>query len=155
MPAYRDNDIITGFKDMSTIKHIHLKIFTDGGSRGNPGPAASGAVLYSENGEVVATASKYLGHDTNNQAEYTAIVIGLEKAKSLGAKTIELFMDSELAVKQLKGEYKVKNPEIAKRFLEVKNLWIQFDVVKIKHVRRELNKAADALVNKVLDEKKT
>ncbi|OGL97210.1 hypothetical protein A2318_03635 [Candidatus Uhrbacteria bacterium RIFOXYB2_FULL_45_11] len=136
-------------------KHSHLKIFTDGGSRGNPGPAASGAVLYAEDGEVVATASKYLGKDTNNQAEYTAIIIGLEKAKSLGAETIELCMDSELAVKQLKGEYKVKNPEIAKRFLEVKNLIVQFDHVKIKHVRRELNKAADALVNKVLDEQKT
>lgn len=134
------------------MKHSHLKIYTDGGSRGNPGPAASGAVLYSEDDEVVATASKYLGKDTNNQAEYTAIIIGLEKAKSLGAETIELFMDSELAVKQLKGEYKVKNPEIAKRFLEVKNLITQFDHVKIKHVRRELNKAADALVNKVLDE---
>lgn len=136
-------------------KHPHLKIFTDGGSRGNPGPAASGAVLYSEDGEIIATASKYLGRDTNNQAEYTAIVIGLEKAKELGAETLELFMDSELAVKQLKGEYKVKNPEIAKRFLEVKNLIAQFDYVKIKHVRRELNKAADALVNKVLDERKT
>lgn len=136
---------------MST-KYSHLKIFTDGGSRGNPGPAASGAVLYSEDGEMVASASKYLGRDTNNQAEYTAIVIGLEKAKSLGAETIELCMDSELAVKQLKGEYKVKSPEIAKRFLEVKNLITQFDYVKIKHVRRELNKAADALVNKVLDE---
>ncbi len=133
----------------------HLKIFTDGGSRGNPGPAASGAVLYAENGEVVATASKYLGRDTNNQAEYTAIVIGLEKAKELGAQTVELCMDSELAVKQLKGEYKVKNPEIAKRFLEVKNLLTQFDHVQIKHVRREFNKAADALVNEVLDARKS
>ena len=133
-------------------KHSHLKIYSDGGSRGNPGPAASGAVLYSEDGEVVAEAHKYLGHDTNNQAEYTAIIIGLEKAKSLGAKTVDLFMDSELAVKQLKGEYRVKNPEIAKRFVEVKNLMTHFETVKIKHVRRELNKAADALVNKVLDE---
>ena len=133
-------------------KHSHIKIFTDGGSRGNPGPAASGAVLYSEDGEEITTAHKYLGIDTNNQAEYTAIIIGLEKAKSLGAKTIELCMDSELACKQLKGEYRVKNPEIAKRFLEVKNLITHFDSVKIKHIRRELNKAADAIVNKVLDE---
>lgn len=144
---------------MSTKKHSHLKLFTDGGSRGNPGPAASGAVLKSMNGsvegETIASVSRYLGHDTNNQAEYTAIIIGLEKAKSLGAETIELYMDSELAVKQLKGEYKVKNPEIAKRFLEVKNLLTQFDHVKIKHVRRELNKEADALVNKVLDEHKS
>lgn len=136
-------------------KHTHVKIYTDGGSRGNPGPSASGAVLYSEDGEVIGSASLYLGITTNNQAEYTAIIIGLEEAKAMGAETIELFMDSELAVKQLKGEYKVKNPEIAKRFLEVKNLIVQFDHVKIKHVRRELNKAADALVNKVLDERKS
>ena len=135
-------------------KHEHVKIYTDGGSRGNPGPAASGAVLYSDKDVVIAKASKYLGHDTNNQAEYTAIVIGLEKAKSLGADFVELFMDSELAVKQLTGVYRVKNPEIAKRFLEVKNLIAQFDHVKIKHVRRELNKAADALVNEVLDAQK-
>jgi len=137
------------------MKHSHLKLFTDGGSRGNPGPSASGAVLYSEDDELVAEASKYLGVTTNNQAEYTAIIIGLEKALSLGAETIELCMDSELAVKQLKGEYKVKSPELAKRFLEVKNLLTKFDHVKIKHVRREFNKAADALVNKVLDEHKS
>ncbi len=138
-------------------KYEHIRIYSDGGSRGNPGPAASGAVLKSMNGsiegETIATASKYLGHDTNNQAEYTAIIIGLEKAKALGAMAVELYMDSELAVKQLKGEYRVKNPEIAKRFLEVKNLLTQFDHVKIKHVRRELNKEADAIVNEVLDEK--
>jgi ribonuclease HI len=132
-------------------KHSHIKIFTDGGSRGNPGPSASAAVLYSEDGDMIGSASLYLGKTTNNQAEYTAIIIGLEEAKAMGAETIELCMDSELAVKQLKGEYKVKNPEIAKRFLEVKNLITQFDHVKIKHVRRELNKAADALVNEVLD----
>lgn len=135
----------------SMTKYSHIIIFTDGGSRGNPGPAASGAVLFDEHKTEIAQASKYLGIDTNNQAEYTAIIIGLEKAKALGAKTIELCMDSELATKQLKGEYRIKNPEIAKRFLEVKNLMTQFETVKIKHVRREFNKEADALVNKVLD----
>lgn len=137
------------------MKHKHIQIFSDGGSRGNPGPSASGAVLYSEDGEQIGSASLYLGINTNNQAEYTAIIIGLEEAKAMGATSVELCMDSELAVKQLKGEYKVKNPEIAKRFLEVKNLLTHFDAVKIKHVRREFNKAADALVNKVLDERKT
>jgi len=133
------------------MKHTYLKIYSDGGSRGNPGPAASGAVLYDEDGEVVAEVSKYIGIDTNNQAEYIAIIIGLEKAKELGAEKVELFMDSELAVKQLTGVYKVKHPDIAKRFLEVKNLLTHFPSIKIKHVRRELNKAADALVNNVLD----
>ncbi len=134
--------------------HKHVQLYTDGGSRGNPGPAASGAVIKSADGVTIATASKYLGHDTNNQAEYTAIVIGLEKALALGAETVDLFMDSELAVKQLSGQYRVKNPEIAKRFLEVKNLLIKFSHYKIKHIRRELNTEADAIVNEVLDKKK-
>ena len=132
-----------------------IRIYSDGGSRGNPGPAAAGAVLYAlqngEEGEELGRASRYLGSTTNNQAEYTAIVIGLEKAKLLGADSVELFMDSELAVKQLKGEYKVKNQDLAKRFLEVKNLLTYFDHVVITHVRREKNKVADAIVNEVLD----
>ena len=130
---------------------MKLKIFTDGGARGNPGPAASGAVLKDVSGAVVATASKYLGETTNNQAEYMAIIIGLEKAKEMGATDVELYMDSELATKQLKGEYKVKHPEIAKRFVEVKNLLHAFDRVSFSHVRREKNKEADAIVNEVLD----
>jgi ribonuclease HI len=134
---------------------MDVRIYTDGGSRGNPGPAASGAVVYAlknnKEGEVLGEAMKYLGETTNNQAEYTAIVIGLQKAAELGAEGVELFMDSELAVKQLKGQYKVKNPEIAQRFLEVKNLIHKFKWVTYTHVRRENNKEADALVNKCLD----
>lgn len=130
---------------------MDVHIYTDGGSRGNPGPAASGAVIKTADGKLVDEVMKYLGKTTNNQAEYTAIVIGLERAMELGAKTVSLFLDSELATKQLKGEYKVKNPEIAKRFLEVKNLVQQFDRVTFTHVRREYNKEADALVNKCLD----
>jgi ribonuclease HI len=136
--------------------HKAIRIYTDGGSRGNPGPSASGAALKKlvdgKEGETIATASKFLGTTTNNQAEYTAIIIGLEKAKELGVKEIEVYMDSELATKQLNGEYKVKDAQIAKRFLEVKNLMHSFSSVKFKHVRRELNKEADAIVNKVLDE---
>ncbi len=132
-----------------------MRIYTDGGSRGNPGPAASGAVLRwvedGREGEIVAEASRYLGHDTNNQAEYTAIVIGLEKALELGAETVELVMDSELACKQLNGQYRVKNPEIAKRFIEVKNLMAMFKKVTVRHVLRAQNKDADAVVNRVLD----
>jgi ribonuclease HI len=128
-----------------------LKLFTDGGSRGNPGPAASGAVLKSVSGETIASVSKYLGRTTNNQAEYTAIVIGLQKARQLGASTVQVYMDSELATKQLNGEYRVKDSEIAKRFVEVKNLVAQFDRVSFTHVRREKNTEADAIVNKCLD----
>jgi len=137
---------------------MHVRIYTDGGSRGNPGPSACGAVIKSlttkGEGETIATVSKYLGHTTNNQAEYTAVIIGLEKAGQLKARVVELYMDSELAVKQLKGQYRVKNPEIAKRFLEVKNLIQSFDRVTFTHIRREKNTEADALVNDVLDHHK-
>ncbi len=135
---------------------MNVRIYTDGGSRGNPGPAAAGAVIYAledeVEGKVLAEVMKFLGEDTNNQAEYTAIVIALEKAAELGVKRVELRLDSELATKQLNGEYKVKDHEIAKRFLEVKNLMHQFERVTFTHVRREQNKEADALVNKCLDE---
>lgn len=128
-----------------------VKIFTDGGSRGNPGPAASGAVIKSASGETIATVSKYLGKTTNNQAEYMAIIIGLKKAHELGATQVAMYMDSELACKQLKGEYRVKNPEIAERFFEVRNLMHHFSKVTFTHVRREKNTEADAIVNKCLD----
>lgn len=134
---------------------MHVRIYTDGGARGNPGPAASGAVIKElkdgKEGKTIAEASRYLGKTTNNQAEYTAIIIGLEKAKSLGATEVQLYMDSELAVKQLKGEYRVKNPDLAKRFLEVHNLLMQFKRVTFTHVPREKNTEADAVVNKTID----
>lgn len=132
-----------------------IRVYTDGGSRGNPGPSASAAVLKEmdgvHEGKTVATAAKWLGTTTNNQAEYTAIVIGLEKAKAIGATVVQMHMDSELAVKQLTGKYKVKNAEIAKRFLEVKNLTTKFARVTFTHVRREKNTEADALVNETID----
>ena len=135
---------------------MDVRIYTDGGSRGNPGSAASGAVIKElksgKEGAVIATASKFLGNDTNNQAEYTAIIIGLEKAHKLGAKRVEMYMDSQLAERQLNGKYKVKDARIAKRFLEVKNLLHHFDRVTFTHIRREKNKEADAIVNNILDE---
>ena len=132
-----------------------IRIYTDGGARGNPGPAAGAAVLKrfedGVEGEVIAEAAKYLPHDTNNQAEYTGIIVGLQKAKELGVKHVDMRMDSELAVKQLNGIYRVKNPELAKRFIEVKNLCTAFASVTFTHVRREQNTEADALVNKTID----
>ncbi len=135
---------------------MKLRIYTDGGSRGNPGPAASGAVLKkmdgSREGETIDTVTRYLGKTTNNQAEYTAIIIGLERAKHLGATEVEVVMDSELAVKQMNGEYRVKNPDLAKRYMEVHNLLTDFKKVTFRHVRREFNKEADAAVNRSIDE---
>ena len=133
-----------------------IRMYADGGSRGNPGPAGSGAVLKAldgdQEGEVIANVKKFLGETTNNQAEYTAIIIGLEKAQELGVEEVDVVLDSELAVKQLNREYKVKHPEIAKRFLEVWNLQQGFKKVTYRHVRREFNKEADALVNECIDE---
>jgi ribonuclease HI len=133
-----------------------VRMYADGGSRGNPGPAAGAAVLFALNddgtvGERVGDAARYIGIDTNNQAEYTGIIVGLQKALDLGYDAVDVRLDSELAVKQLNGQYKVKNPEIAKRFLEVHNLRSQFRSVRFSHVFREQNVAADALVNQVLD----
>lgn len=138
------------------MTHTHLRIYTDGGSRGNPGPSGIGAALYAlhEDGteELVAEVSKYIGITTNNQAEYKAIIASLEKAIELKAQKVDMRMDSELAVKQLKGEYKVKNPDLAQRFLEVKNLCTKFKSITFTHVRRERNAAADALVNLAIDQ---
>ncbi len=126
-------------------------IYSDGGARGNPGPAAIGAVILSLDGEVIKEISKTIGETTNNQAEYQAIIAGLEVAKDLGAEAVECFLDSELVVKQLKREYKVKNQDLAPLFLKVHNLSVQFKKISYTHVPREKNKEADRLVNEALD----
>ncbi|MFA6131504.1 MAG: ribonuclease HI family protein [Patescibacteria group bacterium] len=132
-----------------------IRIYTDGGARGNPGPAGSGAVIKSldEGGEkTIAKLKKFFPHATNNQAEYDAIILGLTEAKRLKVEEVELVMDSELAVKQIRGEYRVKNPELAKKFLEVYNLSRAFKKFSARHIMRERNFEADALVNEVIDE---
>jgi ribonuclease HI len=132
-----------------------FRIYCDGGARGNPGPAASGAVLVDpETEELIGSAAEYLSTATNNQAEYHAVVLGLRKAKELGAGEVEVVMDSELAVRQLNGEYRVKNEELAKKYLEVHNLAQNFKRISFRHVTRDKNTRADELVNKVLDEHK-
>jgi len=126
-------------------------IHSDGGARGNPGPAAIGVVIKSDNGTLIEEISKTIGETTNNQAEYQAIIAGLETAKKLGAEAVECFLDSELVVKQLRHEYKVKNKELAPLFVKVHNLSLQFKKISFTHVMREKNKAADKLVNIALD----
>lgn len=146
------------------MNHKKIQLYTDGGARGNPGPAGIGAVLVGTGvtsaregaspapteGEI-ATISEYIGEATNNQAEYRALIAGLEKAQSIGASEVEVFMDSELIVKQMKREYKVKDAELAKLFTEVYNLTTGFKKVTFSHVRREGNKRADELVNQAID----
>ena len=125
-------------------------LYADGGARGNPGPAASGFVVYN-GGEIIAREGKYLGVATNNQAEYNAILLGLEKAQNLKITELDCFLDSELVVKQLKLEYKVKNKDLAAIFLKAWNLSKKFKRIKFHHIPREKNKEADKVVNEILD----
>jgi len=129
-----------------------LKIYTDGGARGNPGPAAAGAVIMDQDNKIIATKKKYLGQATNNIAEYSAVLLGMETAATLGAHQLNFFLDSELAVKQLNREYKVKNENIGKLFVKIFNLSHKFKQVTYTHIPREMNKLADKLVNQALDE---
>jgi ribonuclease HI len=128
------------------------KLFTDGGSRGNPGPSASGFVLYDMNDQVLVDTGVYLGITTNNQAEYTALKLGLVEALALGVRKVHVFMDSMLVVNQMKGIFKIKNRDLWPVHTAIKDLVRQFDFVDFTHVPRELNKAADAAVNRALDE---
>lgn len=125
---------------------------TDGGSRGNPGPAAIGGVI-KKGGEEVVTFSEYIGEKTNNQAEYAALIIGLKYAKKNKINQIVCRLDSQLIVKQLNGEYRVKHEMMKPLFDEVKKLEKEFDLIQYEHVRREKNKRADELVNNALDKK--
>jgi len=134
-----------------TIEYMKLTIFTDGGSRGNPGPSSTGIVIKNEQGKVLASYGEYLGIQTNNFAEYSAVISSLKKAKDLGATEVVCFADSKLAVEQLNGKWKVKHPAIQKLFVQAWNEMQKFKKVTFKHIRRELNKEADAEVNKVLD----
>ena len=133
-------------------------IYTDGGSRGNPGPAAIGAVFCNEKGEIFKKYSEYLGEDfTNNEAEYQAVIFALNKFKALFGKKlasqteIELRSDSELLIKQLVGVYKILEPKIQPLFITLWNLKLDFKRVKFKLISREKNKEADRLVNEILD----
>ncbi|MBU0613807.1 ribonuclease HI family protein [Patescibacteria group bacterium] len=123
----------------------------DGGARGNPGPAGAGAILHNNEGIVLAELSEYMGVATNNQAEYRGVVIGLKKAKELGIEELKVFLYSELIVKQINGEYKVRNAVLAKYFLEVYNLKQSFRIITFSHVPRAKNADADRLVNQAID----
>ena len=130
---------------------MKLTTYTDGGARGNPGPAASGIVIKDENGHVMDAYGEYLGEQTNNFAEYSALISALKRAKELGATEVECVLDSELVTKQMQGLYKVREPSLQKLFVQVYNASTQFNKVKYRHTLRANNKEADAQVNKVLD----
>lgn len=130
----------------------HVVVYSDGGSRGNPGPSAAGFVILNSDDVVIYEGGKYLGITTNNQAEYQAVCLGLEKAKQLGAKTVDFRMDSLLVVNQLSGIYQIKNRELWPVHARIKDLSDEFERVTFRHVKREFNKLADGMVNKILDE---
>ncbi len=127
-------------------------IYTDGGARGNPGPAGAGAAIFDKNMKLVAEVSEFLGEQTNNWAEYEAIILGLKKLSQIAeGEEVTVRLDSQLAQRQLLGEYRVKDAGLYKQYLRVQNLLPKFKSVAFEHVRREQNKEADALANKAMD----
>lgn len=128
-----------------------LIINTDGGARGNPGPAGIGVVLSDESGNIIAEFKEYIGEATNNVAEYKALILALEKAKDFNCQEIECRLDSELIVKQLKGEYKVKDEKMKELYGRAQEL-IFFRPISFVHVPRSKNKEADTLVNEAIDQ---
>jgi|ERR1700722_579423 ribonuclease HI len=126
-------------------------LFADGGSRGNPGPAAGAAVLLDSNGETIEEVHEYLGIATNNVAEWTGLLLGLQAARERGIRRLAVRLDSELVVKQLRGEYRVKNAGLLPLYQRARALVRGFELIDIKHVPRKQNAAADRLVNLALD----
>jgi ribonuclease HI len=131
---------------------VKLVVHVDGGARGNPGPAAAAAVLSdADGGQVVDEATEFLGHTTNNVAEYRGLLLGLARAAALGADVVEVVNDSELVAKQVNGEYKVKHPDMKALHAEALAALAGFDAWVIRSVPRSKNVDADALVNQALD----
>lgn len=129
----------------------HVIVYTDGGSRGNPGPSASGFVIMDEAEQVLHEGGMYLGITTNNVAEYHGVSLALEKALSMGARIVDVRMDSLLVVNQMNGLYQIKNRELWPIHDSIKELIAKFDKVTFTHVRREFNQLADGMVNKILN----
>lgn len=137
----------------STLGTRKLLLYSDGASRGNPGPAGAGAVLMKPDGTIVARIGKYLGRQTNNHAEYMALILGLRTALELGTTEIEMSADSELMVKQIKKIYRVKNERIKDLYDEATKLIARFQRASIRHVPREYNQEADEMSNRAIDER--
>jgi ribonuclease HI len=130
---------------------LKARLFTDGGARGNPGPAAYGFVLEAEDGTVLAAEGHAIGSTTNNVAEYSGLIAGLRKAIELDVSSLEVVSDSELMVKQMRGEYRVKNEALRGLCVEATALARRLESVEYRHVKRAHNELADRLVNDALD----
>ena len=131
---------------------MRLVLYADGAARGNPGPAGAGAVLFDERGAIVAELARPLGHATNNVAEYSALILGLEEAKRRGATGVDVRMDSKLVVQQMRGLWRIKHPGLKPLALRAGALLASFTEREIRHVPREDNAAADLLSNRAIDE---
>ncbi len=134
-----------------TLKNKRIEIYVDGGSRGNPGPSGVGVVILDANGKRLKEVSKYIGEATNNIAEYNALLYGLEEALMLRIDEIVVNLDSELVVKQLAGDYRVKDPGLKPLFERAMNMLKSFKSFEIRHIDREKNKEADKLVNRAIN----
>ena len=130
-----------------------VQLYTDGASRGNPGEAGTGVVILDEQGDELVATGKYLGQCTNNEAEYRALLYGLEKCAELGSGRLKVHLDSELIVKQIRGEYKVKHPNLKPLFQQAMVKLSGFASYSVSHVRREKNRRADELANRAIDER--
>ncbi|WP_163786579.1 ribonuclease HI family protein [Myxococcus vastator] len=133
--------------------HPRLRVYSDGAARGNPGPAGAGAVLMDPAGNVVARLGRFLGHQTNNCAEYMGLLLGLKHAQSLGARELDVYADSELLIRQLGGRYQVKSPTLKPLYEEARKLLKGFTKVKLHHVPRAQNAEADEMSNRAIDER--
>jgi ribonuclease HI len=131
----------------------NYKLFSDGACRGNPGVGGAGAVIMDARENVIWEGKEYLGHCTNNIAEYRALILGLKGALSHGYKSLDVFLDSELLAKQINGSYRVKNENLKVLMKEVRSLLTSFEFVEVKHVFRSHNSHADRLANLAIDEK--
>ncbi len=130
------------------------RLYVDGASRGNPGPAGAGAVLFDPSGDQRAQDSRYLGETTNNVAEYRALLLGLELARNLGVKNLHVFADSLLVVQQLKGAYQVKTPHLFPLWREAQKALQKFDTCAISHLDRSFNHEADRLARQAIDQRR-
>jgi ribonuclease HI len=143
---------IADLKQETEINPGFYVLRADGASKGNPGPAGAGAVLYTPQGEILAQSSLYLGRQTNNVAEYSALLLGLAMAKSYGLTQLEIFMDSELTVRQITGVYRVKSQALLPYHCEAKRQLALLEKFRISHVYRDSNQEADQLASRAAQE---
>ena len=151
-PSSRETGLFAGSEPEAKPRAAAFQANIDGGSRGNPGPASYGVVVRNERGEIVAKLKKYIGRMTNNVAEYYGLIAALDYAQSNGVRALRVESDSELLVRQMRGHYKVKSPDLRPLFERAKKMSQTFESFRIDHVYREQNSEADALANEALDE---